>query len=181
MCQINQGDSRALLCINFSSPLFLYTGFKKKRGKKLLIWYVVITIHYSYYHYWSSIIPMILIINILLFEYGMALSCDCVFLTVLKLSAEECTPTETQTVDGQDFWVLLFLPRGMCSSPSQKQAHLFSWWTPSRPHPTLILLKRRTLYRWEREVLYLQTEVTVLFVQHGFWNLSDFSETRIPS
>lgn len=47
-----------------------------------------------------------------------------------------------------------FLLGGMCSLRSQKQAHLFSWWTPATPapHPP----KEGTLYRWEREVLYLQ-------------------------
>lgn len=48
------------------------------------------------------IIPMILIINILLFEYGMALSCDCI-LTVLNLSAEKCTPTETNSMMDKTF------------------------------------------------------------------------------
>lgn len=56
----------------------------------LLLWIIIILIIIT----GLLIIPMILFISILLFEYGMALSCDCV-LTVLNLSAGKCTPTET--------------------------------------------------------------------------------------
>lgn len=56
-----RGDNRALLCTNFSLPLFLYTEFKKN-----LEWYVI-TINYSYYITGLIIIPMLLIINILFF------------------------------------------------------------------------------------------------------------------
>lgn len=86
-----------------------------------------------------------------------------VFLTVLNLSAEKCTPTETNC-----WWTRLlsspFLPRGMCSLLSQKQARLFSWCTPPTPHPP----KEGTLYRWEREVLYLQQRWLFCLYNMGF-------------
>ncbi len=83
--------------------------------------------------------------------------------TVLSLSVEKCTSTET--VRWTRHLSFSFPPRGMCSLLSQKQACLFSWWTPATPapHPP----KEGTLYRWERSSIFA-TEVTVLFVQRGF-------------
>lgn len=96
------------------------------------------------------IIPMILIINILLFEYGMALSCDCVFDCSEPLSWEVHTNRDKQ-YDGRDIWVLLFYQEECAPRWAKKHVRLFSWWSPA-PHPP----KEGTLYRWEREVLYLQ-------------------------
>lgn len=58
---------------------------------------------------------MLLIINILLFEYGMALSCDCV-LTVLNLSAEKCTPTETNSTMDETFEFFFSTKRNVLSA-----------------------------------------------------------------
>lgn len=123
------------------------------------------------------IIPMILIINILLFEYGMALSCDCV-LTVLNLSAEKWTPTETNSMMDETFELFFSTKRIVLSAEpkKKKQALLFSWWTPA-PHPP----KEGTLYRWEREKFYICNRGDCFVCTTWFWNLSDFSETRIPS
>lgn len=48
------------------------------------------------------IIPMILIISILLFEYGMAPSCDCVLTVSEPLSWDVHTNRDKQQYDGQD-------------------------------------------------------------------------------
>lgn len=82
------------------------------------------------------IIPMILIINTLLFEYGMALSCDCL-LTVSNLSDAKCTPTETnRTMDNGTLQSAFSTERNVlclsrcfllvsstCSSSSLKREH----------------------------------------------------------
>lgn len=63
-------DRGALLCSNLSSPLFLYRELKRKYNMLLLLLILLLTITTL------VIILMILLINTLLFEYGMALSCD---------------------------------------------------------------------------------------------------------
>lgn len=118
------------------------------------------------------IIPMILIINMLLFEYGMALLCDCVLfsfvfsfflLAVLNLSAEKCTTTETNSTMEETFSSSFSTKRNVLPLLSQKQAGLFSWWNPATPapHPP----KERCTD--ERSSIFA-TEETVSFVQRGF-------------
>lgn len=117
------------------------------------------------------IIPMILIINTLLFEYGMALSCDCLWL--FPTSQMRSAHQQRQTGQWTGHSGPPFLPRGTCSA----WAGVFSWWAPPAPHPP----KRGNTVQTRERCSIFATEVTVLFVQHGFWNLSDFSENQNPA
>lgn len=76
---------------------------------------------------------MLLIINILLFEYGMALSCDCV-LTVLNLSAEKCAPTETNRVTDETFQFFFSTKRNVLSA-ELKTRPCFLLANPRYTHP----------------------------------------------
>lgn len=77
--------------------------------------------------------------------------------------------------DGRDIWVLLFYQEESALLPSHKKTKpVFSLREPLL-HLLLILLKRETLYRWERNSIFA-TEVTVLFVQHGFEILQTFQK-----
>lgn len=116
---------------------------------------------------------MILFINTLLFGYGMALSCVGTLLTSQPRRAQHHKQRRT------GWWTRhlssSFLPRGICSSAEpEKTKPVFSLREPLL-HLLLILLKRETLYRWERNSIFA-TEVTVLFVQHGFEILQTFQK-----
>lgn len=167
MCQINQGDSRALLCTNFSSPPFFYTEFKN------IEWCVVITINYSYYHYWSSYYS-----SPLGFYYlNMAWLCRVtVFWLFWNLSAGKCTPTETNN-SMTDFWILdLFFYQEECALCRAQNKPVFSLGEALR-HLLVILLKRERCTD-EREKIYICKEVTVLFVQHGFEIFETFQKAE---
>lgn len=95
----------------------------------------------------------------------MALSCDCV-LTLLNLSAETCTPTETNSMMDETFELFFSTKRNVLSA-EPKTKPVFSLGEPLL-HLLLILLKReRCTDERERSSIFA-TEVTVLFVQHGF-------------
>lgn len=101
---------------------------------------------------------MLLIINTLLFEYGMALSCDCV-LTLLKPLSREVHTNGDKQCDGRDIWVLLFY-REECAlrwaakkKTKTKTKPVFSLGEPLL-HLLLILLKRRRCTD-EREKFYI--------------------------
>lgn len=95
---------------------------------------------------------MLLIINTLLFEYGMALWCDCV-LILSNLSAVAAHTNRDKSMTDETFQLFFFLPRGPCSILSLKKNSVFSL---GEPLLLLLLLKEGTLYRRETEVLYLQ-------------------------
>lgn len=81
---------------------------------------------------------MLLIINTLLFEYGMALSCDCV-LTVSNLSAEKRTPTETNSETDETFDFFSTKRNVLCAEPKNKRVFSLG---EALLHPLLILPKR---------------------------------------
>lgn len=92
--------------------------------------------------------------SLILYYLNMAWLCRVTVFWLFWTSQLRSAHQQRQTVRWTRHLSSSFLPRGMCSLLSQKQARLFSWWTPATPapHPP----KEGTLYRWEREVLYLQ-------------------------
>lgn len=92
--------------------------------------------------------------SLILYYLNMAWLCRVTVFWLFWTSRLRSAHQQRQTVWRTRRLTSSFLPRGMCSLPSPKQARLFSWWAPATPapHPP----KEGTLYRWEREVLYLQ-------------------------
>lgn len=111
--------------------------------------------------------------SLILYYLNMAWLCRVtVFWLFWNLSAEKCTPTETNSVMDETFEFFFSTERNVLSAEPQKKnknknkARLFSWWTPAppAPHPP----KEATLYRWEREVLYLQQRWLFCLYNMGF-------------